>query len=355
MARPVDGDHGPVENGPVENGPAGYGSFYDGPAILDEIDLPLPDRQIGKVRRSWQWPTTNGSSARLFCTTDRLSAFDRVLACVPHKGQVLNQLAAWWFDETRDVVANHVIGVPDPNLLIAVAAQPLSVEVIVRGYITGVTSTSLWTRYHAGQRYIDGHHLPDGLQQHDQLPHAVITPTTKATNGAHDSPLSERDVVDQGLVAEPLWNQVHDVALELFARGQQRAAAAGLMLADTKYEFGLDEHGALMAIDEMHTPDSSRYWDAATYSERRSGGLDPESFDKEPVRRAFAELGYRGDGPMPLVDTTVWSMASSRYVECFERLTGTAFVPGAQPIAPRITSWCHDQLATIKEGHRAST
>jgi phosphoribosylaminoimidazole-succinocarboxamide synthase len=314
---------------------------------LDEIDLPLADRRDGKVRRSWRWPDETHGPQRLFCTTDRLSAFDRVLACVPHKGQVLNQLAGWWFANTSDVVANHVVELPDPNLLLARAASPLPVEVIVRGYITGVTSTSLWTRYAAGQRHIDGHHLADGLRQHDALATPLITPTTKADNGEHDEPLSEADVVARSLVAAPLWDQVRTAALAVFARGQARAAAAGLILADTKYEFGLDVAGELMLIDEVHTPDSSRYWDAATYDQRRRDGLDPESFDKEPVRRAFAAMGYRGDGPLPSVDPAVWTTTSQRYVEAYERLTGLTFVPGEQPIVERITAWCTKALQEV--------
>lgn len=303
------------------------------PDVLWEIDLPLPDRIAGKVRRSWAL----ANDRRLFVTTDRLSAFDRVLAAVPGKGQVLNQLAAWWFAETADVIANHVIAVPDPNVLVAVATRPLPVEVIVRAHITGVTSTSLWTRYADGARLIDGHHLPDGLHQHDELPEPLITPTTKPSDGSHDEPISEAEVVSRGLVDAATWDQVREAALAVFARGRAVAAAAGLILADTKYEFGRAPDGTVMLIDEMHTPDSSRYWDGATYEARRAAGLDPESFDKEPVRRAFAALGYRGDGVPPVVDDAVWSDTADRYRAAYERLTGLRFVPGSIPVAERVT------------------
>ncbi|HRE02441.1 MAG TPA: phosphoribosylaminoimidazolesuccinocarboxamide synthase, partial [Ilumatobacteraceae bacterium] len=222
------------------------------PAPFTDIELPLPDRRVGKVRVSYELP----DDERLFVTTDRLSAFDRIVAAVPYKGQVLNELAAWWFANTADIVPNHVRGVPDPNATIGVSARPLPVEVIVRGYITGVTSTSLWKRYADGERVIYGYELPDGLTEHQRLATPLITPTTKAEGGAHDEALTCAEVASSGLVAPALWQRVQDVALALFAKGQQIAADAGLILADTKYEFGLDPDGELIIIDEMHTPDS---------------------------------------------------------------------------------------------------
>ena len=200
-----------------------------------DVDLPLPDRKVGKVRVSYSL----GAEQRLFITTDRLSAFDRVVAAIPYKGQVLNQLAAWWFDNTRDIVDNHLLSLPDPNATIGINAQPLPVEVVVRGYITGVTSTSLWQRYASGERLIYGYQLPDGLTQHQRLEHTLITPTTKGAQGVHDEALTCRQVVDEGLVDPVLWERVQHVALSLFARGQTLATQAGLILADTKYEFGL--------------------------------------------------------------------------------------------------------------------
>ena len=304
--------------------------------MLVDIDLPLPDRRDGKVRVSYAW----AESQRLFVTTDRLSAFDRVLAGVPCKGQVLNQLAAWWFERTADVVANHVVAVPDPNVLIARAATTLPVEVVVRGYITGVTATSLWKPYAAGVRTIYGHRFPDGLRKNTALPEPIITPTTKppAGSAAHDEPLTEAEVVTRGLVDAARWEHVREVARELFRRGQQVAADAGLILVDTKYEFGLTDDGELLLIDEVHTPDSSRYWIAATYDERMAAGEEPESLDKEVVRRAFAERGYTGDGEPPTVSDEVWTATSARYVDAYQRLTGLPFQPGAIPADARIAA-----------------
>ena len=301
------------------------------PAPYMDVDLHLPDRRDGKVRASFAW-----GDDRLFVTTDRLSAFDRIIAGVAYKGQVLNQLAAWWFERTADIVANHVVAVPDPNVLIARSAAPLPVEVVVRGVITGVTSTSIWQMYAAGQRTVYGHRLPDGLRKNERLPEPIVTPTTKAEHGGHDHPLTCADVADRGLVDRELWDEVQRVALAVFARGQQLAARAGLILADTKYELGLADDGTLLLIDEVHTPDSSRYWVAATYDERLAAGDEPESLDKEVVRRALLDAGYRGDGPPPVLDPEVWAATSDRYIDAYERLTGTAFVKGEYPVGPRI-------------------
>ena len=304
-------------------------------ALLD-IDLPLPGRRAGKVRVSYDW----ADGQRLFVTTDRLSAFDRILAGVPYKGQVLNQLAAWWFDRTADVVPNHVVAVPDPNLLIARSATTVPVEVVVRGYITGVTSTSLWKPYAAGRRTIYGHHFPDGLRKNTALPEPIVTPTTKPPAGSdvHDEPLTWAEVVERRLVGVARWEHITAVALELFRRGQQVAAAAGLILVDTKYEFGVTADDELLLIDELHTPDSSRYWVAATYAERMAAGEEPESLDKEVVRRAFIDAGYSGDGEPPAVPDDVWSATSTRYIDAYQRLTGLPFEPGATPADARIAA-----------------
>ncbi len=297
-----------------------------------DIDLPLPDRREGKVRISFALP----HGRRLFVTTDRLSAFDRVIAGVVCKGQVLNQLAAWWFANTADIVANHVVEVPDPNVLIARAAHPLPVEVVVRGFITGVTSTSLWRQYADGKRTIYGYDFPDGLRKNTSLPTTIVTPTTKAESGAHDEPITCADVLKQGLVTEAVWSQVHDAALRLFERGQQVAAKAGLILADTKYEFGLDDDGHVLLVDEMHTPDSSRYWIADTYAARLAAGDEPQSLDKEIVRQALIDAGYAGDGDPPTLPAAMWAATSARYIDAYERLTSSPFEPAAYPAEPRI-------------------
>jgi phosphoribosylaminoimidazole-succinocarboxamide synthase len=312
----------------------------DLPTTLDDIDLALDDRREGKVRISYRLD----DDRRLFVTTDRLSAFDRVLASVPFKGQVLNQLSKWWFDHTADIVANHAIAAPDPNVLIAHAARPLPVEVVVRAYITGVTDTALWTQYAAGARTIYGHEFPDGLRKNTALPEPIITPTTKAEAGGHDVPLSCADVVSRGLVDADLWRRVQDAALAVFRRGIDRGREAGLILADTKFEFGLDADGRLLLIDEALTPDSSRWWVAEGADRRVAAGHEPESLDKEVVRRAFAEIGYTGNGPIPDVPAEVWSATSQRYIDAFERLTGTTFVRGEYPAGPRI----HAALAELE-------
>ena len=314
---------------PVPTGAAGS------PEPLTELDLPLGDRRDGKVRVSW---ALSGELAghRLLVTTDRLSAFDRVVAGVPWKGQVLNQLAAWWFAQVADLVDHHVASLPDPNATIARAATPLPVEVVVRGRITGVTDTALWTAYERGERTIYGHRLPDGLEKNDELPEPIVTPTTKAARGGHDEPVTCDEVVERGLVEPGLWRRVQDVALAVFERGVERGRDAGLVLADTKYEFGLDADGRLLLIDEVHTPDSSRWWVASSLDERRGAGDEPESLDKEVVRRALAAADFRGDGPVPDLGEEVWRATTARYVDAYERLTGEAFDPAPYPAAPRI-------------------
>lgn len=299
-----------------------------------EIDLDLPDRRDGKVRTSW----AVGDDQRLIVTTDRLSAFDRVLAGVPYKGQVLNELSAWWFDRTADVVPNHVVSVPDPNALLARSARPLPVEVVVRGHITGVTDTSIWGMYTEGRRTIYGYEFPDGLAKNTPLPHHIVTPTTKAERGGHDVPITCDQVVDDGHLDGELWERVMATALALFARGVEIGEQAGLILADTKYEFGLASDDELLVIDELHTPDSSRWWVADSYADRLAAGDEPESLDKEVVRRAYADIGYKGDGPIPAVPDEVWSATSARYVMAYERLTGRRFEPGSYPVPERLNA-----------------
>lgn len=296
------------------------------PDALLHTDLPqLGERIEGKVRDIYL-----ADKERILITTDRVSAFDRVLGAIPFKGQVLNQLSAWWFEQTKPIVANHVIAIPDPNVTIGAEAEALPVEVIVRGYITGVTSTSLWTLYDQGVETPYGLDLPPGLAKNDPLPEPVITPTTKATGGAHDERLTGAEVVEHGLVEPDLWQEVQQAALAVFARGQEVAAAAGLILVDTKYEFGLI-NGELALIDEVHTPDSSRYWIADTYA---SG--EPQNYDKEYLRLWFVDQGYRGDGPAPTMPHEFVAAVAARYIDAFERLTGEEFEPGERPAAERI-------------------
>ena len=301
----------------------------------------LGTKRSGKVRDIYQ-----RDDHLVLITTDRLSAFDHILGLIPFKGQVLNQLAAFWFEQTRDIVGNHFIESPDPNVTLGRNCRPLPVEVVVRGYISGVTKTSLWYRYNRGERNIYGIDFPDGLRKNDQLPQPVITPTTKAGKGGHDESVTSAEIVDQGLIEARLWDTVCAAALALFRRGQEVAARTGLLLVDTKYEFGLAADGELLLIDELHTPDSSRFWTAASYEMIKSGrarddGKDarigePENLDKEFVRLAYAARGYRGDGPPPPLSDELALEAGERYIRSYELLTGRNFEPGAVPVADRV-------------------
>jgi phosphoribosylaminoimidazole-succinocarboxamide synthase len=304
------------------------------PAAFGDADLSLPNKQTGKVRDSYSLP----NERRLLVTTDRLSAFDRVLACVPYKGQVLNQMAAWWFERTADIVPSHCLALPDPNALLAVEARPFTVEVVVRGYITGVTTTALWYRYALGERDLYGYRLPDGLRKNEALPEPLITPTTKGGATGHDERLTCAEVVARGLLDAATWDEVQSAALSLFRRGQALAQQAGLILVDTKYEFGRGPDGRVLLIDEVHTPDSSRFWRLDSYAARLAAGAEPENFDKEFVRLAYAEQGYRGDGPPPAMPADLWVNASRRYISLFETLTGQPFEPGAYPVGPRLSA-----------------
>jgi phosphoribosylaminoimidazole-succinocarboxamide synthase len=299
---------------------------------LDNSNLGYPDKQHGKVR---DWYSLPGQK-RLIVTSDRLSAFDRNLAVVPYKGQVLNQLAAWWFDKTRDVIPNHLINLPDPNCAIVQEVEPLPIEVIVRGYITGVTSTALWYRYSIGERDIYGYHFPDGLRKNQKLLEPITTPTTKGGVTGHDERLTCAEVVEKGYLDSDAWEKIQAAALQIFKRGQQVAEQAGLILVDTKYEFGKTKEGEIILIDEVHTPDSSRFWKAENYNERFEQGLDPENFDKEFIRIAYAELGYRGDGQPPQVPELLWVQVCQRYIAIYEMLTGLPFEPAAYPAEARI-------------------
>ncbi|MCC6147565.1 MAG: phosphoribosylaminoimidazolesuccinocarboxamide synthase [Anaerolineaceae bacterium] len=302
------------------------------PYAFQKADLNLPARQTGKVRDGFAFRP----GARLLITTDRLSAFDRGLAAVPYKGQVLNQLSAWWFKNTAGIVPNHMVSVPDPNAMICQEANPFPVEVIVRGYITGVTSTALWYRYSLGEREIYGYTFPEGLHKNEALPAAIITPTTKGGPTGHDERLTCAEVVEKGLLDAKTWESVQAAALALFQQGQETANRAGLILVDTKYEFGATPDGSILLIDEVHTPDSSRFWKLSSYEQRLSAGLEPELFDKEFVRLAYARMGYRGEGEPPVLPVDTWVETSILYQTIYEGLTGLSFVPGDYPVEDRL-------------------
>lgn len=307
------------------------------PAIEHPFDGLAPDAvaDLGPLTRGKVRDLVDLGDRLALVATDRVSAFDQVLGTVPYRGQVLNQLAAWWFERTADLVPSHVLEVPDPNVTIGRRCTTLPVEVVVRGRLSGSTSTALWTRYAAGEREIYGLRFPDGMVKNDALPEPVITPTTKATDG-HDEPITDREIVERGVVEPALWEQVRTTALALFDRGVEVAAAAGLVLVDTKYEFGLDERGVLTVIDEIHTPDSSRYWRAATADERRAAGDEPENLDKEVIRLTYAARGYRGDGDPPPLDDELAATAAGVYQQTYTALTGRPFEPAAYPAAPRV-------------------
>lgn len=311
--------------------------FHILPHALQTTRLPLPGRNYGKVR---DWYDIS-ADRRLFITTDRLSAFDRILACVPYKGQVLNQLTNWWFDQTADIIPNHKISMPDPNAVVAELVEPFPIEVIVRGYITGVTSTALWYRYSLGEREIYGYCFPENLHKNERLPEPIITPTTKGGATGHDERLTCAEVVARGLLDAATWDQVQQAALAIFKRGQQVALQTGLILVDTKYEFGRAADGRVVLIDELHTPDSSRFWKADTYEQRFAAGQEPENFDKEFVRLAYAGKGYRGDGAIPQMPETLWMAVSERYIAIYEMLTGQPFEAGSYPIESRLLENLH--------------
>ncbi len=301
------------------------------PNCLASTDFPeLGEKYVGKVRDVY---VQNGRCVLI--TTDRISAFDRVLGLIPYKGQVLNQLSAWWFAQTADLLPNHLISVPDPNVTIAHEAEPLPVEIVVRGYITGVTKTSLWTMYERGERRPYGIQLPDGLRKNDPLPEPIITPTTKAAQGGHDEQVTAEEIIARGLVTADLWLEMEVAALALFARGQELAQRGGLILVDTKYEMGL-VNGRLTLIDEIHTPDSSRFWLADSY--KPGGGIldQPVHFDKEFMREWYAERGYRGDGEPPQMPPDFIAQVAIRYITAYEKLTKQTFVPAEQPAVARI-------------------
>jgi len=311
----------------------------------EELLQAVPDALAGVTVPGWGEPLRGKvrdiylrNGQRILITSDRVSAFDRVLGLIPFKGQVLNQLSAWWFERTADIARSHMIGVPDPNVLIAADAQLLPVEIVVRGYITGVTKTSLWYLYELGDRMPYGIPLPDGLLKNDPLPQPIITPTTKAEKGGHDQRLTRSEILDEGLVSAPLWQEIEETAVALFERGQQLAAEAGLVLVDTKYEMGLVD-GQLAIVDEIHTPDSSRYWPADSLTE----GEEPQNFDKEFLRKWYAAQDYRGDGTPPRMPDELVAAVAVRYIAAYERLTGQTFEPAAQPAEPRIVA-CLENL-----------
>jgi phosphoribosylaminoimidazole-succinocarboxamide synthase len=307
--------------------------------ILDHARIPeLPNPYFGKVRDCYDLPPTaeNPGGTRILISSDRISAFDRILAVIPFKGQVLTQMARYWFDHTADIAANHVISYPDPNVVIGKRVTILPVEIVVRGYLAGTTSTSVLTQYRKGARVMYGHTLPDGLRDNQALPQAIITPTSKAFDGGHDEPLTPADILAQGLLTAAQWDEVSAKSLALFARGQQMAAARGLILVDTKYEFGVTADGTILLADEIHTPDSSRYWIASGYEAAFAAGSRPPSFDKDVIRSWVAARCDPYTDPIPQIPADMIDATSRVYIQAYEAITGQTFAPdmtGDTPLA----------------------
>ena len=293
--------------------------------------LGFPGYRKGKVR-----DTFDIGDKLILVTTDRQSAFDRVLASIPFKGQVLNQVSAFWFDETKDIVPNHVLDLPDPNVTVGRKGRVVPIEFVVRSYMTGSTSTSIWKNYQAGMRQYCGHSLADGFVKNQKLERAIVTPTTK--DDEHDELTSGDALIESGVVDRDTWKRMEEIALALFARGQEIAAKNGLILVDTKYELGWDDQGEIMLIDEIHTPDSSRYWIADSYEERFAAGNEPENIDKEFLRLWFVENcdPYKDETLPPAPDELVVEL-SSRYQRLYEMITGRDFQPTVGAIAERLS------------------
>lgn len=294
----------------------------------------LPNFERGKVRDSYDLP----DGRRIMIATDRQSAFDTVLAAVPFKGQVLNQTAKFWFEQTADICANHVVDYPDPNIVVGRKLKMLPVEMVVRDYLTGATDTAIWTMYKRGERTVYGHTLPDGMVKNQKLPKTILTPTTKGMGGAHDKPITPPEIVAQGLLTQAQWDELARISLALFARGREIAAKNGLILVDTKYEFGVDEAGVITLADEVHTPDSSRYWHAASYLERTGAGQEPESLDKEFLRLWVAARCDPYKDPIPEVPAETLVEFSGKYIRLYETVTGQKFAypPLDVPVHDRI-------------------
>ena len=296
----------------------------------------LPNFYRGKVRDAYGL----SEGRRLLISTDRQSAFDQVFAAVPYKGQVLTQTARYWFDETSDICPNHVISYPDPNIVMVKDLEMLPIEMVVRDYMTGSTETSIWPMYERGERTLYGHVFPEGLVKNQKLPDTIITPTTKAAQGDHDAPITESEILKTQLVTTDQWHELSEKSLALFNRGRELAAKNGLILVDTKYEFGLDENGTIVVADEIHTPDSSRFWIADSYDERLSNNLNPDSLDKEFLRLWITAQCDPYKDPIPDIPEETLHEFSAKYIKLFELVTGKIFKKPvlSMPIRDRIKS-----------------
>ncbi|MBI2558180.1 phosphoribosylaminoimidazolesuccinocarboxamide synthase [Candidatus Woesearchaeota archaeon] len=297
---------------------------------LYKTDFKFGRKYEGKVRDNY---ILNGK--RIIITTDRISAFDRVLCTLPFKGQVLNQISAYWFEKTKRIIKNHLISVPDPNVMVVNEYKPYPVEIIVRGYITGVTTTSAWYNYERGIRNFCGNRLPEDLKKNQKLDKPIITPTTKAEHGSHDESISGEEIIKRGLVDEKIYRKIEKAALALFDFGAKLVAKNNLILVDTKYEFG-ELNGELVLIDEAHTPDSSRFWIKGSYDELFSKDQEPQKLDKEYVRQWLSDKGFLGDGPVPSIPDEIKIEAAKRYITAYEMITGNEFMAKNEDVLKRI-------------------
>lgn len=302
------------------------------PLCLKTTDFPtMGTKYEGKVRDNY-----SKDGKRVIIVTDRLSAFDRVITLIPFKGQVLNQMAKFWFEQTKDIAENHVIEFPDPNVVVAKECKAMPVEMIVRGYITGVTSTSIWTHYEKGERNFCGNALPDGLKKNQKLEKPILTPSTKAEYGGHDESVSREQILASGVITAEQFDYMADVAMKLYLRGVEIAAKQGIILVDTKYEFGVSPEGKIVLIDEIHTPDSSRFWFADEYEKRLASGEEQKKIDKEYLREWLAERGFKGEGEVPVIPDDIRVETARRYIEAYELITGQKFEAQVGDVGERL-------------------
>lgn len=299
---------------------------------LDSTDLQgLGEKYTGKVRDVY-----SQGNRSILIATDRQSAFDIAWCTIPLKGQVLNQISAWWFDQVKDLMPIHVIEVPDPNAVVVRRLKMLQVEIVVRSYLTGSTGTSAWVNYSNGVRNFCGNLLPEGMIKNQKFAFPIITPTTK---GEHDELIDAAGIIERKLATKAQWDEICEKALAVFKRGQEVAAKRGLILVDTKYEMGLDENGVITMADEVHTPDSSRYWVLSSYEEHMTKGMEPESLDKEFFRLWLRDQGFDYGKPKPEITDDVRIMLAGKYIHLFEKITGASFgIPESADVPGRIVN-----------------
>ncbi|MBY7649903.1 MAG: phosphoribosylaminoimidazolesuccinocarboxamide synthase [Candidatus Liberibacter europaeus] len=290
--------------------------------ILSKAYFPeLPNYYSGKVRENYSLD----EGIRITVATDRLSAFDRNITCIPHKGQVLNQMTRYWFENTSDICKNHSLDYPDPNVLVGKQLRMFPLELVVRGYLSGNTKTSILTFYKNGNRVIYGHHLPDNMHDNQKLPYPIITPTTKSIDSDHDQPISAHEIIQNRIVEQKQWDIICDYSIALFERGCKLASKSGLILVDSKYEFGLDEENNIVLADEIHTPDSSRYWEKKYYQKCIKEGITPYGLDKDIIRNWLLTRCNPYQDKIPKIPDELILNISTNYIKTYEKITGLKF------------------------------